>query len=267
MQPKPMLRATAISLLLASSLFWLGHAQGQIFSNTNPPAVKNTDVPLSYKGRLALSVAEELSKQKKYEEALKQAENAVRTDPKSGVAHMVKAYVLDKLGDHKKAATVFNKAISLSPRNGYVRYAYANHLCDLKDFSAADESYMLAARDGSYPFAHKAYEGAADCAFKADNLQASEAHARAALAIEAANSGALTIMAQIMYRQSRYFEARAFIQRREAAGPLDAPLLQLAMQIERSAGDDRAAANYQKQLELISQAQIQPPTGEGQKKP
>ena len=81
------------------------------------------------------------------------------------------------------------------------------------------------------------------------------------------NFGALVVMAKIKHQQSKYFEARAFIQRREAAGPLDLSLLQLAQQIEKSAGDDRAAANYQKQLELISQAQIQPPTGEGQKKP
>lgn len=267
MQPKASVLLAMISLSLASGLFWGNHAAGKVSNSTKPPATKTPEIPLSYNGRMAVSAAEELVRQKKYSEALAQADNAVRADPKSGMSHMVKAFILDKLGESNKASGSFKKAVKLSPHNGYVRYTYANHLCDLKDFPAADENYLIAAKDANYPIAHKAYEGAAECALRAEKLDVAEAHARAALAIEPENAGALATMARIMHKQSKFFEARAFIQRREAAGPLDMPLLQLAQQIEKSAGDDRAAAKYQKQLELISQAPIQPPKGEGQKKP
>lgn len=267
MRPKATIAVAMISLSLAGGLFWGDPAAGQNSRTTSSASKKNAETPLSYQGRLAISVAEELAMQKKYTEALKQADNAIRTDPKSGTPHIIRAYILDMLGDSRKASASFKKAIKLSPHNGYVRYSYASHLCGLQDFPAADENYLLATKDASYPIAHKAYEGAAECALKAEKLDAAEAHARAALAIAPENIGALATMARIMHKQSKYFEARAFIQRREAAGPLNVPLLQLAQQIEKSAGDDRAAAKYQKQLELMSQAQIQPPKGEGQKKP
>jgi len=90
---------------------------------------------------------------------------------------------------------------------------------------------------------------------------------RSALIADPDSRQSLELMAEIKFSQSRFFDARAFMQRREALGPLNVPLLQLAQKIEKSAGDDRAAAKYQKELDTLSQAQIQPPTGEGQKKP
>ena len=267
MRHKASIQLLLISLLMASGLLWVDQASGQASANAAPSSKKKIETPLSYEGRLAVSVANELYKQEKYTEALKQADDAVRSDPKSGSAHLARAFVLDKLGETRKASASFNKAIRLAPVNGYIRYAYANHLCRLQDYSAADENFLLAARDGSYPYADSAYGSAAECAYQAEQFDASEAHARAALAINRENSVALVTLAKIMHKRTRYFEARAFIQRREAVGQLDVALLQLAHQIEKSAGDDRAAASYQKQLDLISQAQIQPPTGEGQKKP
>jgi|GEM_PF-1395251 len=267
MRPKFASNLVTIWLSLAGSLLCNTDAAAQILNSTNLPTKTKTDAVLSYEGRLAISVAQELVQQKKYVEALKQADNAVRADPKSGTPHMVRAFILDKLGESKKAGNAFNKAISLSPNDGYIRYEYANHLCGMKDFAKADENYLLAAKDGNYPFPHKAYESAAACSYKAEKMDTSETHARAALAIQPESAVALSTMAMLLYSQSRYFEARAFIQRREALGPLDITLLELAYKIEKAAGDDRAAAQYQKQLDLMSQAQIQPPTGEGQKKP
>ena len=265
MLPKAAIQLAIIPLFLAAGFLCVKEASSKTPVETN--SLAKSETPLSYNGRIAASAAQELAQQKKYAEALIQAENAVRFDPKSGTTHLVKAYVLDMLGETKKAHTAFGKAISLSPGSGYIRYAYANHLCDLKNFTDADENYLLAANDENYPFTYKAYESAAECAYKAEKLDVSEAHARSALAIAPESIGALAVMAQIMHRQSRSLEARAFIQRREDAGSLDIPLLQLAQQIEKSAGNDRAAAQYKKQLDIMLQAQIQPPTGEGQKKP
>jgi type IV pilus assembly protein PilF len=255
MRLKAISRVTLFSLLLATSACC--YAQG----TNNPEAL------LSYNGQQAVMLAQELIRQKKYPEALKEADKAIKTDPKAGTPYMVKAFIYDLLGETKKAAAMHSKAVALTPNNGYVRNAYAAHLCEQKQYVEADNMFLLATQDRHYPFAYQALENAAQCAFENDDLALAEQRARSALAVNTESSGALLTMAQIKFKQSKFFEARAFIQRLESLGPLSASILKLALQIEKSAGDDRAAANYQKQLELISQAQIQPPTGEGQKKP
>lgn len=223
--------------------------------------------PLSYNGQVALASAKEFIQLKKYKEALKQADNAIKTDPKSGMPYMVKAYIHDKQGDVKKANSFFAKAIALSPNNGYIRSSYGVHLCEQKQYKDADLNFQLAISDRGYPLTAQAYEKAAQCAYQNQDMALAEDRARSALAINDTSVNALFTMIQVRMIQKRFFEARAFFQRIEALGPLSAQLLELAQQIEKSAGDDRAAARYKKQLDTMLQAQIQPPTGEGQKKP
>ncbi len=223
--------------------------------------------PLSYKGQSAIGVAQLFINRKDYAAALKQAERAIGFDPKSGVPYMVKAFIFDQQKEFKKANTAYLKAIALSPTNGQVLNAYAVHLCQQGQYNNADANFIKATQDQNYASPNEAFENAAQCNFQNNNLALTEDRARSALALNPESVNALEIMAQVKFRQSNFFEARAFMQRREALGPLSVSLLQLAQKIEKSAGDDRAAAQYQKQLEILLQAQIQPPTGEGQKKP
>lgn len=223
--------------------------------------------PLSYKGQSAIGVAQLFINRKDYVAALKQAERAISSDPKSGVPYMVKAFILDQQKESKKAGSAYLKAVALSPMNGQVLNAYAVHLCQKGQYDDADANFVKAAADSNYPAAYEAFANAAQCNFQNNNLMLAEDRARSALALNPESVSALEIMTQVKFRQSSFFEARAFMQRREALGLLSVSLLQLAHQIEKSAGDDRAAAQYQKQLDILLQAQIQPPTGEGQKKP
>jgi len=230
-------------------------------------SIEAIEKPLSYAGQNAIAYAQDYVGEKKYEDAMKQAEAAIRSDPKSGVPYMVKGFIYDLQNDTQKASKAFSKAIALSPQNGYVLTAYAKHLCSKLQFQQADAAFLKATQDSLYPLSSKALEGAAQCAMTKEDFDLAEVRARAALALSPESAVALETMAQVKFKQSNSFEARAFMQRREALGPLNVPMLQLANQIEKSAGDDRAAAQYQKQLDILLQAQIQPPTGEGQKKP
>ncbi len=238
-----------------------------LFAQDIQPTKAQVLNPMSYNGQNAIGVAQLFIDKKDYVSALKQAERAISFDPKSGVPYMVKAFILDQQKESKKAESFYQKAVALSPTNGQVLNAYAVHLCEKAQYDAADANFMKATDDSSSQIANEAFENAAQCNLQNNNLPLAEDRARSALAINPESVGALEILTQVKFRQTSFFEARAFMQRREALGPLNASLLQLAQQIEKSAGDDRAAAQYQKQLDLLLQAQIQPPTGEGQKKP
>lgn len=255
-RPKPAVRFVLTSLLLAIS--------SVCAAKKTEPAAEPT---LSYNGQVSVSLAQELFEQKNYAEALKHAEKATRSDSKSGIPFMFKGLILDQLGDQKKAEIEFNKAIKLSPGNGIVRNAFGMHLCRRKEYSQADMNFLLASQGSNYQLTYQPLENAAHCALANNDLLVAEKRARSALSINPESTLALLTMVQIKTMQSSYFEARAYIQRLEALAPLDVSLLQLAYQIEKSAGDERAAKKYQDQLTIMQQAQIQPPTGEGQKKP
>lgn len=230
-------------------------------------AIAAKQAPLSYRGKNAIALAQKLIERGDYSAAMKQAETAIKSDPKAGAPHMVKAYILDQQKQSRKAGNEYARALALSPNNGFILNAYAVHLCENAQYDQADAYFLRAIGDGDFPSQSEALENASQCSFKNNNFTLAEDRARLALSLNPESASALEVMAQVKFKQSLFLEARAFMQRREALGPLNVPLLQLAHQIEKSAGDDRAAAQYQKQLDLLLQAQIQPPTGEGQKKP
>lgn len=256
MQRKVTIIAVVFAFLLGNSAVCLAEA------STTP-----LEKPMSYKGQMAVEVAQEFIRQNKYDEAIKQADAAIRSDPKSGISYMVKGFVLDQKNQYSKATDAFTKAVKFSPNNGFVLNAFGVHLCGQKQYLKADAAFLQASLDSNYPLAYQALENAGQCALENENNVVAEERARAALSINAELASALETMTQVKFKQANFFEARAFMQRREALGPLSVPLLLLAQQLETSAGDARAAARYQKQLDILLQAQIQPPTGEGQKKP
>ena len=69
-----------------------------------------------------------------------------------------------------------------------------------------------------------------------------------AIALEPANAFALASMAESEFRHGRYFEARAFSERRLAAAPANPAVLQLAVRIEEKLGDTVAASRYSQRL-------------------
>jgi type IV pilus assembly protein PilF len=250
--------ALCVSLLGAASLQC--HAKSAAVPKANDPA-------LSYRGQSAVARAQESINKGNFADALKYADAATKSDPKSGVPYMVKAYVFQQQKDFSKAGSFYSKAVSLSPLNGLVLNAYGVFLCESGQYDKADAIFLKSASNSTFELALSAYENATQCSLINGDMVRAENHARAVLTLNPESPGALETLAQVKFKQSAFLEARAFLQRREALGPLSIPLLQLATQIEKSAGDDRAASQYKKQLDTLLQAQIQPPTGEGQKKP
>lgn len=234
---------------------------------SNSHAAEAEKIALSYKGEQAITVSQELLVQGYLEDALKSADEAIRSDPKSGIPVAHKAFVLEKMKKNQKANQAYEKALKLSPGDGYVLNAVAINLCSRNKAVEADALFVRAVQDTTYPVPQQALQNAGTCAYKAGNDELAEKRFRSALMANPQAGQSLESMSEIKFKQSKFFEARAFMQRREALGPLSVPMLKLALQIEKSAGDDRAATQYQKQLDLLLQAQIQPPTGEGQKKP
>ncbi|MET0655236.1 MAG: tetratricopeptide repeat protein, partial [Pseudoxanthomonas sp.] len=99
-----------------------------------------------------------------------------------------------------------------------------------------------------YATPESALANAGGCALKTGQYERADRDLRNALSISPRNAYALASRAESEYRQGRYFEARAFTERRLAAAPASPAVLQLAADIEEKLGDKAAASRYVQRL-------------------
>ena len=102
--------------------------------------------------------------------------------------------------------------------------------------------------DPNYDGRAEALANAGGCALDAGQRERAEDNLRQALALAPDNAYALEAMTRNEVLHGRYFEARAFYQRRLAAAPATVSVLQLAIQIEERLGDRTAAGRFQQRL-------------------
>ena len=125
---------------------------------------------------------------------------------------------------------------------------YGAWLCTNGSPAEALVWFDRALKDPRYPTPASALANAGGCALKVGQYQRAERDLRSALALDPSNSYALASMAESEYHAGRYFEARAFTERRFAAAFSIQAVLLLAAEIEERLGDRAAASRYVQRL-------------------
>ena len=198
-------------------------------------------------------------------EAEKQANRALRLDPGSVDAHTVLGVIASRRGDAARAGSHYRRAAELGPERGEALNNYGAWLCANGYPAEALVWFDRALAAPGYRTPGSALANAGGCALKSGQGERAERDLRRALEIEPQNAYALASMAEYQYGQGRFFEARAFAERRLAAAPADASVLQLAASIEEGLGDRAAASRYQQRLRAEFPQAANAQTGEGPK--
>lgn len=180
--------------------------------------------------------------------AEQQARLALKADPKSADAHTLLAVIEGRRGRVAKAGGHYRQAAELAPNNGSTLNNYGAWLCGSDRAAESLAWFDRALRDPAYPSPASALANAGSCALKSGQAVRAERDSRAALQLDPGNPVALVTMAESAFRASRFFEARAFSERRLTASPPDADALLLASQIEMKLGDRVAADRYVRRL-------------------
>jgi type IV pilus assembly protein PilF len=246
------------ALQAASMLLFASVASAGMFSKK-----ENIESPIRPIALETINSAQQLIDDGKLNEAMALVDKAISYDRKSGLPLMAKAYIYDQMGEPKKAWPFYKKALSLSPTNGYVLNAAGVHACAHGRAEQADGYFMKAITDPDYAAPYTALENAGNCSLKNQKPADAEIRYRNALLSNPNATLALEGMAMINFKKNQFMEARAFLQRRESVIALTPALLELAIKIEKAAGDDRAAAVYQKKFDELTPLS-QAPVGEGQ---
>jgi len=173
----------------------------------------------------------------------------LKADPGSADAHTLLAVVNDRRGNQTLAGTHYKRAAEHAPAQGGALNNYGAWLCHSGFAAESLVWFDRAVAAPGYASPESALANAGGCALKAGQYARAQRDLRAALEIEPSNPFALASMAENEFVQNRFFEARAFSERRLAAAPASASVLQLAARIEERLGDSRAAGRYLQRLQ------------------
>ena len=182
------------------------------------------------------------------EEALQFARSAQKLEPGLPDAYTMQAVVEGQKGNAEAAGALYRKAAELAPQQGDVLNNYGAWLCGSGHPAEALVWFDRALADPNYGGRADALANAGGCALDAGQRERAEDNLRQALALAPDNAYALEAMTRNEVLHGRYFEARAFYQRRLAAAPATVSVLQLAIQIEERLGDRTAAGRFQQRL-------------------
>ncbi|WP_448142517.1 type IV pilus biogenesis/stability protein PilW [Stenotrophomonas bentonitica] len=174
----------------------------------------------------------------------KRARSALKLDAGRPDAYIMLAALANRRGDDAAAGPLFQKAAELAPDSGEVLNNYGAWLCGHGRATEALPLFDRAVAAPGYRTPAAALANAGGCALDAGQPERAVRDLRRALALDPANPYALEAMARNEHAQGRFFEARAFVQRRLAAAPATRSVLQLASQIEAQLGDTVASGRY-----------------------
>lgn len=195
-------------------------------------------------------------------EADKLVRKVLRLDPGAVDAYTLLGAIESARGNQEAAGAHYRRATDLAPQDGDVLNNYGAWLC-ANGYPA--ESLVWLDRAMAAPAAGpraSALANAGRCALRSGQFERAEQDLRKALELDPVHPGALQDLAALSYEQGRLMQARAFAQRRLAAAPADASVLQLAIRIEQGLGDRAAASRYQQRLRAEFPEAVSDKTGE-----
>ena len=183
-----------------------------------------------------------------YELARDRLERAIELDSRKASYHSLLALTFVQLGNHRLARESFSRSVRLAPNDKNVRNAYAVYLCQQREFDEALEQFerAIAIRENDSAWVEMTNAGV--CVAQKPDVERAEQYFREALGRRSTYGEALLQMAALKQRTGDCLTARAFMQRYLATNKPTAPVLYLAVDIEKTCEDDRAATDYMNQL-------------------
>lgn len=180
--------------------------------------------------------------------AEREAKSALKENPESADALTLLAIINDRRGRNDEAGAYYRRAAERAPRQGGPANNYGAWLCAHGYAAEALVWFDRALAAPGYGTPASALANAGGCALQTGQFERAGRDLQKALQLEPDNAYALESMARNKHRLGQDFEARAFVERRLAAAPATAGVLQLAADIEQGLGDKAAASRYLQRL-------------------
>jgi type IV pilus assembly protein PilF len=167
--------------------------------------------------------------QNNYELASEKLIKALRQNPDSVKANYVYAVLQDRLGQKELAEYHYKKATELDPKNSEAANNFGAFLCR-NGRELESEKYFLKALDNPlYKTPEYAYTNAAVCLLQVDRTEQAKTYLNAAIAEKSDFGPALLAMADVLYEERDYTNAKIYIDRYHLVARASARSLWLAI--------------------------------------
>ncbi|MBS3799733.1 MAG: type IV pilus biogenesis/stability protein PilW [Thioalkalivibrio sp.] len=183
-----------------------------------------------------------------FEQAERNLERALEFDSGLPLANIGMAAVYERKGSTERAEEHYRVALRRDPDNPYAQTNLATLLCGQGRYEEARMLFSRAIGNPDYDRREIAHTNAGNCHANEGNAERAERHLRQALEIDSSYAPALLAMARLTYAEGRPMQTRAFLQRLESQGVVNAETLLLCYRAERALGNRRAANDCAERL-------------------
>ena len=201
--------------------------------------------------RLNTQLAVAYLKQNDVAAAREKIDKALEQNPHDADVQTAAGLVFERVNEVANADRAYASAMRLEPRNPDRVNNYAVFLCRRGQAARGQKLFDQAAHNSAYATPEVAYTNAGVCARGAGNMVVAEEYFRKALAVRPDYPDALLQMADVSFSRGDGLKARAFLQRHFNAAAETPDALLLAVNVERSLHDARAADEYAARLQLV----------------
>ncbi len=181
-------------------------------------------------------------------EALLAVADSIKSNPDNAQAHHVAALIYQRRGETGQAREHFETAIRLAPNDPVIRNNYGNFLCSLGKYTAADENFLLAAKQAGNPKPEIAWTNAGLCAVRANQTGKARDYFKQAIQNNPGQLTALFQLAKLHYQNGKYIAASTLLEQYAQHGEDTAKTLLLKAQIEQALGNLDSMEKYKQQL-------------------
>jgi type IV pilus assembly protein PilF len=167
--------------------------------------------------------------QNNFELASEKLLKALRQNPESVKANYVYAVLQDKLEQKELAEYHYEKATKLDPKNSEAANNFGAFLCRNGRQLESEKYFKRALENPLYKTPEYAYTNAAICMLQADELQRGKEYLGKAIAAKSNFGPALLSMADVLYKEGDYSNAKIYLDRYHLVSRASARSLWLAI--------------------------------------
>ena len=213
-----------------------------------PPPPKQAEVSPQYRAQLHTDLAAGYYERGQMEVALDELNEALKIDPNNAKAYNIMGLIHTVLRDDAKAEQSFQRVLALAPQDSDIRSNWGWYLCTHGRGKESIAEFDNAIRNPLYKTPEVAFINAAGCSASIGEMRNAETYYRRALAVSANNPAAAYGLAQLMYREARFEDARGWMKIVLLQTSPTPEALYLGMCVERKLGDRASETAYASQL-------------------
>jgi type IV pilus assembly protein PilF len=213
-----------------------------------PPPAKAVEATPQHRSQIHTDLGAGYYERGQMDIALDELNEALKLDPNNARAHNITALVYTILGEDAKAELAFARALQLAPQDSDIRGNWGWYLCTHGRAKESIAEFDLAIKNPLYRTPEVALVNAGACSASFGDNRSAEGYFRRALTIAANNTSAAFGLAQLLYQQARYQEARDRMRNVLAQTNASPEALHLGMCIERKLNDRASETAYATQL-------------------